>query len=149
MINCPHCKKEITKVEELSLFKELLKESNELKELKAMQAAENYGATSFYDNKKKEDNPYTGTYVRPEVIVEGVNDEMMTDHDRFRHELERAWFKGWIEENIKNERFIKEKQNLEKMKEMIRKLEDMNKRVDDVLPPPEAKKGWLKKLFGM
>ena len=146
-MECPHCKKQITEIEEKNMLRELLKDSKELEELKAIKAAEDYGAVSFFEHKKKEDNPYTGTYVRPEVITEGVNDEEMTGRDKLRCKQERAWFTGWASENSKNERFIKEKKDKERLNSMMHIVDRIEGKMDTILPPPEVKKVWYKRLF--
>ena len=71
------------------------------------EVAEADGAKAFYAGKTDKDNPYTGTYTRPEVIIKGVNDESMQVDDWRKYDLELSWYNGWAAENSSNEKDVK------------------------------------------
>lgn len=78
---------------------ELLEESEKLSKLEETVLAEDNGGKSYYVGAKEGDNPYIGTYNRPESIIKGVNDGDMTKEDYHKFNLERSWYNGWIKED--------------------------------------------------
>ena len=105
----------------MKFIKEACIERDELREFKELKGARDDGSKAFYNNKKEEDNPYKETYIKPEHIMKGVNDRLITDYDKIQLKLEREWHSGWVEESNKFKQDMEYKETLKKYNDVLEK----------------------------
>ena len=119
------------------------------------------GYDAFYNDKVATDNPYIGTYNRPEIIIEGVNDDGMSDDDWDKHHRFKAWVLGFKGAELKTKEYaeaMQVKNEVEVLEEKVKSLENDKAKLVSTLGnvalemqllikhPPFLKKNVLKDL---